>query len=108
MENTKREFEQFLKREVNHFCGVYDPVKAGFFVQAFREKAAPAELHPYPNDEFCLSKIGPNYEIIAGYKKEFRKLDGDLSSAVFLDSSLKEQLMDAVENLKTHEQTGAQ
>ena len=61
---AKTEFQVFLDQEVNKVKGIYYPVKSGFLTQAFVRKAAPKKLHPNPGDEFCDSKIGPNYEII--------------------------------------------
>lgn len=86
-------FQQFLENEVNKVKGIYYPVKAGFLTQAFVRKAAPKKLHPNPGDEFCDPKIGPNYEIISGYEKQYRQAGRNPNNLLYTDGEIKEPLM---------------
>ena len=79
-------FQQFLENEVNKVKGIYYPVKAGFLTQAFVRKAAPKKLHPNPGDEFCDPKIGPNYEIISGYEKQYRQAGRNPNNLLYTDA----------------------
>ena len=67
----KTQFDEFLEQEVRDSKGLYFPVKTKALVRAMTHSAAVSDLHPNPDDEFCKPDIGPNYEVIARYKKEF-------------------------------------
>ena len=87
---AKTEFQVFLDQEVNKVKGIYYPVKAGFLRRVFVKTAPINQLHPNPGDEFCFPDIGPNYEIISRYEKDFRKLCEGMD---LIDSGAKEPLM---------------
>lgn len=93
MLNDKKEFENFIENEVDKLQGVYYPVKAGFFDQAFVHKLPCSKLHPNPYDEFCHPEVGPSYEIVSRYERDYRSLNGHLSSAAFMNSNIKEPIM---------------
>lgn len=93
MLRDKSEFENFLNREVEKLSGVYYPVKASLFDQAFVRKLPCNKLHPNPYDEFCQPEVGPSYEIVSRYERDYRSLDGRLSSAACVDSGIKEPIM---------------
>ena len=84
LKSNKTNFQLFLEEEVGKVKGIYYPVKAGFLKRAFIKKAPCGKLHPNPNDEFCMPEIGPNYEIISRYEKDFRILRESSSNACFL------------------------
>ncbi len=71
MAGGKTQFEEFLEQEVRDSKGVYFPVKTFAVTRALTRSAKIRDLHPNPEDEFCMPKIGPNYEIISRYQKEF-------------------------------------
>ena len=71
MAGGKTQFEEFLEQEVRDSKGVYFPVKTFAVTRALIRSAKTRDLHPNPEDEFCMPKIGPNYEIISRYQKEF-------------------------------------
>ena len=66
-------FGEFLFGEVEKIQGVYMPVKAGLFRTLFVRNARIKHVHPNPNDEFCMPKVGPNYEIISNYVHKFQE-----------------------------------
>lgn len=72
MSNARTDFKAFLKEEVDKVKGIYYPVRAGFFRLAFIRNAPCRELHPNPEDEFCSPEIGPNFEIITRYERDYR------------------------------------
>lgn len=66
-------FPEFLKEEINRTKGVYYPVRAGFLRRILIKETATKNLHPNPEDEFCFPNIGPNYEIVSKYERQFRQ-----------------------------------
>ena len=90
---TNTEFQTFLDEEVKKVKGIYYPVKAGFLRRMVIKTAAVEKLHPNPGDEFCFPEIGPNYEIISNYVKDYSSLNGNLSNRQFLQSGASEPLM---------------
>ena len=87
---AKTEFQTYLEQEVNKVKGVYYPVKAGFLRRLLIKTYPCGKLHPNPEDEFCFPDIGPNYEIISNYEKEYRSL---LAGMDMRNSGAKEPLM---------------
>lgn len=87
---AKTEFQTFLEQEVNKVKGVYYPVKAGFLRRLMIKALPCSKLHPNPEDEFCFPDIGPNYEIISKYEKEYRNIMAGMDAR---DSGAKEPLM---------------
>ena len=73
-ENTK--FDEFIAEEVKAIKGVYVPVKAGILRRALIRETRCFKLHPNPDDEFCMPKVGPNYGIISDYMRIFREERG--------------------------------
>ena len=67
------QFQTFLGHEISRVKGVYYPVRAGFLRRALIRHAKTVSLHPNPDDEFCFPDIGPNYEIVAEYERDFRR-----------------------------------
>ena len=93
MGTQRTEFQQYIENEVARVKGIYYPVKAGFFQQAFVKKAAPSKLHPNPGDEFCDPRIGPNYEIISGYEKQYRRVVNNPNDLLYMDGPVKEPII---------------
>lgn len=87
---AKTEFQTFLEQEANKVKGVYYPVKAGFLRRLLIKEYPCSKLHPNPEDEFCFPDIGPNYEIISNYEREYRNL---LAGMDVRNSGVKEPLM---------------
>ncbi len=71
MAGGKTQFEEYLEQEVRDSKGVYFPVKTLAVTRMLTRSANVHDLHPNPEDEFCMPEIGPNYEIISRYQKEF-------------------------------------
>lgn len=84
---SKTELEKFLAEEVEKTKGISYPVKAGVLRRLFVKKLPLSKLHPNPNDEFCFPDIGPNYEIISRYEKDFRRFGGDLDGSLVNNSA---------------------
>ena len=72
MAGTGTSFDEFIAEEVKKYKGIYVPVKAGILRRAIIRKARLSRLHPNPDDEFCMPKVGPNYQIISEYIRSFR------------------------------------
>ncbi len=66
----KTQFDEFLAQEVQE-SRQYFPVKTGFLHRMLIRKADCFNLHPNPEDEFCMPNIGPNYGIISDYQQQF-------------------------------------
>ncbi|WP_026659633.1 ParB N-terminal domain-containing protein [Butyrivibrio sp. AC2005] len=65
-------FMAYLKSELEKYNGVYVPVKASW-AECLTTKSAPySKLHPNPNDEFCIDKVGPSFRILDDYAQRFR------------------------------------
>ena len=71
MEGSKSLFDEFLAQEVQNAKGLYFPVKTGILRRLLTREAYCEDLHPNPEDEFCIPKIGPNYDIISEYQQQF-------------------------------------
>ena len=65
------EFDAFIAEEVKKYKDIFVPVKATATERLFVTKLDCRKLHPNPADEFCDPEIGPNYEIISNYVKEY-------------------------------------
>ena len=72
MAGTGTAFDEFIAEEVKKYKGIYVPVKAGILRRAVIRRAPLSKLHPNPDDEFCMPKVGPNYRIISEYMQRFR------------------------------------
>ena len=70
------QFEEFIAEEIKTLKGVYVPVKAGILRRALIRETRCDKLHPNPDDEFCMPKVGPNYGIISDYMNRFREERG--------------------------------
>ena len=86
------QFDAFLAEEIRKIKGISYPVKAGFFRQLLIKKAPCRKLHPNPDDEFCLPEIGPNYEIMARYAADYRRVGSNPIDTQFLDGSISEPI----------------
>ena len=73
MAGTGTAFDEFIAEEVKRYKGIYVPVKAGILRRALIRWAPLGKLHPNPDDEFCMPKVGPNYRIISEYIQSFRQ-----------------------------------
>ena len=73
MSVSKTEFQEFLDGELDKLKGVYYPVRAGMLRRAVIRRLSPKKLHPNPDDEFCDPAVGPSYEIISRYVKEYSR-----------------------------------
>ena len=71
MAGSKSLFDEYLAQEVESAKGVYFPVKTGILRRLLTRQARCDNLHPNPEDEFCMPKIGPNYKIISEYQQMF-------------------------------------
>ena len=72
MAGSKTEFEVLLEKELAYGKTESFPVRTCAVRRLLTRKAECKQLHPNPQDEFCLPDIGPNYEIIAAYECQFR------------------------------------
>lgn len=70
MSESKTQFEAFLEEELEKYRGVAYPVHTNWLLRTLITQVSPKKLHPNPEDEFCIPKIGPNSEIISNYEKQ--------------------------------------
>ena len=73
MAKSKTQFEEFLEQEVRESKGLYFPVRTTALERMLTRRTDIHNLHPNPEDEFCMPDIGPNYEIISRYEQQFAK-----------------------------------
>ena len=71
MAESKTQFDAFIAQEVRDSAGVYFPVRTRILRRLMTREARCDELHPNPDDEFCMPKIGPNYKIISRYQQQY-------------------------------------
>lgn len=71
MAESKSQFDEYIRQEVENAKGLYFPVKTGILRRLLTKEAWCEDLHPNPEDEFCDPKIGPNYKIISNYQQMF-------------------------------------
>ena len=71
MAGSKSLFDEYIQQEVQNAKGVYFPVKTGILRRLLTREAYCEDLHPNPEDEFCMPKIGPNYRIISEYQQQY-------------------------------------
>jgi hypothetical protein len=69
MAGSNSQFDEFLAQEIRSAKGLYFPVKTSILRRLLTRKAYCEDLHPNPEDEFCVPKIGPNYKIISEYQQ---------------------------------------
>ena len=75
MVSKKTQLEERIAEDICQMKGIMVPVKAGLHERQLVRKAKCSSLHPNPDDEFCMPKIGPNYEIISKYVKTIVQYD---------------------------------
>ncbi len=71
MAGSKSLFDEYLAQEIENGKGVYFPVKTGILRRLLVRQARCDRLHPNPEDEFCMPKIGPNYKIVSAYQQQY-------------------------------------
>ncbi len=71
MAGSKSLFDEYIQQEVQNAKGVYFPVRTGILRRLLTREAYCEDLHPNPEDEFCMPKVGPNYRIISEYQQQF-------------------------------------
>lgn len=65
------EYQKLVLDDLDRNSGLYHVVPAGFFERSIIKKMPLSKLHPNPDDEFSDPAIGPNYQIVSDYAKEF-------------------------------------
>ncbi len=60
-------FQNFIAEEIEKYQGNLLPVKASLPERILVRSVSCDRLHPNPYDEFSMSSVGPNYEIISDY-----------------------------------------
>jgi len=93
MNKGKTEFQTFLAEEVNKVQGTYYPVRAGTLRRWLIKKAPIRKLHPNPGDEFCFPDIGPNYEIISQYEKDYARIINNEVDPLLMKGGVTEPIM---------------
>ena len=72
MARVSEEYKRLVLDDIKSFEKLNHPVKAGLLERLLVRKLPLSELHPNPQDEFCMESIGPSYAIISDYEKTFR------------------------------------
>lgn len=68
MAQNDTKFSEYLSGEVRKYQGTCVPLLSGILRRILVRRLPYRKLHPNPEDEFCNPEIGPNYEIISGYR----------------------------------------
>lgn len=66
----------YIQEDLKKYENCREIVKAGSLTRLTKKSAAPEELHPNPEDEFCFPEIGPNGGIVSKYCQEAVRLKG--------------------------------
>ena len=72
MAAIKTEFSEFVASDIKKYEGVRIPLKTSLFMRIFKRWTKCRNLHPNPDDEFCLPNVGPSYSIISDYEKRMK------------------------------------
>ena len=72
MAAIKTEFSEFVASDIKKYEGVRIPLKTSLFMRIFKRWTKCGNLHPNPDDEFCLPNVGPSYSIISDYEKRMK------------------------------------
>ena len=72
MGEVTAEYQKRVLDEIKNYAGLSHPVKASMLERLCKKKVSIKKLHPNPEDEFSMVKIGPNYGIVGNYESEFR------------------------------------
>lgn len=65
-------YNKYVIEDLRNHKGLYHPVKSPFFMRMKTLKIKLKKLHPNPEDEFSMEKIGPNWEIVNDYERSIR------------------------------------
>lgn len=68
--SSNSEFMESVLADVKKYDGIRRPLKASLFERTVIRKLSVKKLHPNPDDEFSMERIGPNFGIIGKYVKE--------------------------------------
>ena len=69
----KSAFEEHIYNEIEKYRGVSFPVKTGMLWRLLIKKVDCNKIHPNPEDEFSMPKVGPSFKIISEYESAFRR-----------------------------------
>lgn len=69
---AKTQLMQYVSDDIEKQKGVAIPVHASLLERLIVRKAACKNIHPNPEDEFSMDKVGPSYKIISEYEAKFR------------------------------------
>ena len=65
-------YKKYVLEEINYRTGLYHPVKSNLLQRLFTKMMKPQKLEPNPEDEFSISSVGPNWEIVKNYEDKIR------------------------------------
>lgn len=66
------EYQKLVLDDINEYAGINHSVKASILERLWVRDLSPKKMHPNPEDEFCDASIGPNYEIVGQYVREYK------------------------------------
>lgn len=69
------QFEQYVADEVKKYKDVYFPLRSSLLRRLLVRRCPLTKMHPNPDDEFCIPKIGPSNRIISEYMEAFRNAE---------------------------------
>ena len=69
---AKTQLTEYVLKDIEQQKGVAIPVHAGLLERLVIKSTACKNIHPNPDDEFSMEKIGPSYRIISEYETKFR------------------------------------
>lgn len=71
MATVTEEYKTLVLDDLNSFTGLNMPLHASVPERILTRRLSVNRIHPNPDDEFSMESIGPNYEIVGKYVKEF-------------------------------------
>ncbi len=72
MISSMQELTDYIRDDLESHKGRWYPIKASHFERVFVHKLSVDKLHPNPEDEFCISAVGPSARIINDYREMIR------------------------------------
>ena len=69
---AKSQLMEYVLNDIETQKGVAIPVHASLLERLIVTKASCKNIHPNPEDEFSIEKVGPSYRIISEYEAKFR------------------------------------
>lgn len=68
-----KDYEEKVLEDIKNNVGIYTPISSSLARRLVTKRVALRKIHPNPVDEFCDPKIGPNFEIVGNYVRQYKE-----------------------------------